>query len=329
MSQVPATPQTPAAIVAAPVTPAAVVAVSPPPISAAQIIAPAAAPAKTPTYAEVTAAAAATPGTASGAPVVNKGLQELGSYFGLSPEAAKDDASTTAALKPVLDLIAQGGAPVQQAPVQQAPVPQPVPVQQAPAAADFKFDDLNLGEDASPELVKAFRALGERSQAAIQAANTQAAAAQTSATATAQAYVNHQKQAELNHQQQVSDRALTHIDSLASPKYGVGAARTMVQSFAAEQVMRATGNLIRGMERYGQSPPIEQVVNAAILQIEGKLPEAAPVAAAPVIPALTPAVARGTAPAPAKSTGSAGVGGSLMSDPRFMEGARAILSRQR
>ena len=103
----------------------------------------------------------------------------------------------------------------------------------------------------------------------------------------------------------------------------------MIQTFASEQVMRATGDLYRGMSRYGQAPPIESVVNAAILQIEGKLPEAAPVVAAPVTPAPAPFTARGSAPAPVKNTGSAGVGGNLMSDPRFMEGAREILNRQR
>jgi heterodisulfide reductase subunit A-like polyferredoxin len=192
---------------------------------------------------------------------------------------------------------------------------------------EFTVDDLDLGEDASPEIVKAFKTLGARSQKAIQAATAQAVAAQAAAANTAVQYQNQVNQANANQQAEVSARAVSYLDNLASPKYGVGTQRTMVQTLASEQVMQTAGNLIRGMQNYGQVLPIEQVMSAAILMVDGNVPQA-PAAATPTQGGLTPTPPKGVAtPVKTKQIGSSGAAQQMMGDAEFMEGARAIMSR--
>ena len=269
------------------------------------------------------------PGTGTTeAPADDKGVQELGQFFGIE---GTDPAATKAALKPVLEMMAQNGdVPQQPQPQQyanyQSPQQQQAPPPQEPDLSEVSFDDLDLGEDASPQIIKAFKAMGERSQKAIKAAISQSAAAQAAVAATSKQFQQQQYDTEQAAQNEVTTRAVSYIDNLASPKYGVGNNRTLVQTLASQVVMTKAGNLIRGMKAYGQVLPIEQVMGAAILMVEGELPQA-PAQSVPGTAALNPSTPKGPAPVPKRTVGSAGAGQQLMGDPEFLDGARAILAR--
>jgi hypothetical protein len=225
----------------------------------------------------------------------------------------------------MLDLIAKSGAAQEQSQLLQQQQTQPqyantpqvvqgldLQTQQgAPAPApeiDLKFDDVDLGD--------ADAALAQEAQKARQEA----------VNASAQ-FAESAKQAQINEQQSIANQAIQYLDGLASPEFGVGQNRTMAQTLASEQVMRQTGLLIRGLNQYGQTMPIEQVVSAAILSTGRQLPAAqqAPAPAAGLAP-VPAAAGLSAAPLPAVS-GSAGPPGSMMSDPEYMAGARAILAR--
>ena len=266
---------------------------------------------------------------ASAAPVADAApdpINDLGSAFGVT---GADSAATAAALRPVLEMMARGGQQHQQQfqpqqPPQNSQGFQPQPPQQVPGPLDLS--DIDLG-DASPEVARAFKALSERSQAAINAATQQANQVQQALYAQQHQQHAAQQQAEAQQQAQVTQRAVSYIDTLASPKYGVGQNRTMVQTIAAEQVMATAGKLIRGMESYGKVLPIEQVMQAAILMVDGALPSPAAAAAAPSYPSLGQTQAPGSAPAIRRQVGSSGGGQILMADAEFLDGARAILAR--
>lgn len=293
--------------------------------------------------------AAASP-AGSAAPATNQpidqNLQKLSNFFGLAGDATKDNASASAALKPMIEMIAKGG--MQQAQAQaQAPAPAPA---QAPAQApvqppagpqganvygqvtpvEIKFDDIDLG-DADPGIKQAFKQMGERSQKALTAIQNEALIAQKAAYDVHQQYEQHQQAAQQAtqqaHENEVSQRAVTYLDGLASPKYGVGESRTMAQTMASEQVMRTAGHLIRGMQSYGQTMPIESVMNAAILAVDGALPTAPVKPATTPVPALNPTAPTGTAPPRTRNVGSTGMAGGMMADAEYLDGARAILSR--
>ena len=262
-------------------------------------------------------------------------ITDLGSVFGVT---GADPAATAAALRPVLEMMAKGGQQQQQfhpqqqqqqfhpqQPPQNSQGFQPQsPQQPEPNALDFS--DIDLG-DMSPEVAKAFKQLSERSQTAIAAATSKANEVQQALYTQQQEYNAQQEQVSLGQQAEVANRAVRYLDSLASPKYGVGKNRTMVQTIAAEQVMAAAGRLISGSDAYGQQLTIEQIMQGAVLMIDGAVPApAAPQAAPPIVP-LGQFQAPGSAPAVRRQVGSSGGGQILMGDAEFLDGARAILAR--
>ena len=264
---------------------------------------------------------------------IDPAYQELNQHFGIDSSTLADDAAAVAALRPVIGMLAQSGVP-QNAPVQPQGVdPGTVPVtpgQPLPpdttTVPEFSFDDVDFG-DAGPEVEKAFKKLGAQNQKALQQVMGEAQAAKKSADEAKQIFVNSNAQSVQAQEQQVLSRANSYLDTLASAKYGVGQQRTMIQQMASQQVMQIAGNIIRGTQNHGQTPPsIEAVMKSAIVYIEGKLPVPAPPAIPPV-PGLAHQTATGAAPAPVQGSGSAGSGGELMNDPKFMDGARAIMSR--
>lgn len=270
------------------------------------------------------------------APASDSGVAELGQFFGIE---GNDPVATKAALKPVLDMMARSGDLTQQ-PQQQSPPPQQYEQYQQPpqqqqqqqlalqqeAPTDVTFDDLDLGEDASPQIVKAFRAMGDRSRKAIKAAVAQSTAAQAAVAATSRQFQQQQQDTEQAAQSEVTTRAVGYLDSLASPTYGVGNNRTLVQTLHSQAVMTEAGNLIRGMKSYGQVLPIEKVMSAAIFLVEGEVPQA-PVQQKQEPAALNPTAPKGPAPVPQQSVGSSGAGQQLMADTEFLDGARAIMAR--
>jgi len=262
-------------------------------------------------------------------PAADQGVKDLGQYFGVE---GVDAAATTAALKPVLEMMAQGGRQAQQQQQAQPPAqpPQNSQQQEAPPlnldTPVLDMDGIDLGDDVSPEIAKAFKQLGERSQKAIGAATAQAKAAQEAAQQNQYVMYDQQQKQYQNQKQEVTTRAVNYLDGLASPKYGVGENRTLVQTLASEQVMQTAGNLIRGMEVYGKVMPIEQVMGAAIMMAGDPVP-ATPAALPPGVPALSPSAPTGVAPSPTRGVGSGGAGRSLMNDGEFLDGARAILAR--
>ncbi len=274
------------------------------------------------------------PAAGSNAAVNDSGLAELGQFFGIE---GNDPVATKAALKPVLEMMAKSGdipqQQYQQPPQQQQqqlqqqqPPQEQAPQEQAPT--EVTFDDLDLGEDASPEIVKAFKAMGDRSQKAIKAAVAQSTAAQAAVAATTRQFQQQQQASEQAAQTEVTTRAIQYIDNLASPTYGVGNNRTLVQTLHSQAVMTEAGKLIRGMKSYGQAMPIENVMQAAIYRVTGELP-AAPVQQKQEQAALNPTAPKGPAPPPRRSVGSAGDGQQLMGDPEYLDGARAIMARGR
>lgn len=267
----------------------------------------------------------------------DQSIADLGQKFGV---AGADVATTKAALRPVIEMLARGGAN-QQAPPQIGPnqygqmQDAPMPIQAPPAAAPpasagpLSFEDFKLGDDVDPGIIKAFKTLTERSNAAIAAVQAEAAKAGQTAQVLQQQQIMAQRRQHESQQNEVSNRAVQYLDSLASPKYGVGQNRNMVQTMSSENVMRTAGNLIRGMSQYGQTMPIEQVMQAAILMVDGELPTAAAAPAANT-PALMQTAAPTALPVVAQTRpGSAGSGGAMMADADFINGARAILSRGR
>ena len=289
-------------------------------------------------------AAAAAAATATGKPgpaaTTNSDMAKVAEALGVKVTPGQD---VTAALTPMLDLIAKSGAAQEQSQLLQQQQTQPqyantpqvvqgldLQTQQgAPAPApeiDLKFDDVDLG-DADPKIQKAFQALAGKSQKAIAALAQEAQKARQEAVNASAQFAESAKQAQINEQQSIANQAIQYLDGLASPEFGVGQNRTMAQTLASEQVMRQTGLLIRGLNQYGQTMPIEQVVSAAIVSTGRQLPAAqqAPAPAAGLAP-VPAAAGLGAAPLPAVS-GSAGPPGSMMSDPEYMAGARAILAR--
>lgn len=263
---------------------------------------------------------------------IDPAYKELNQYFGIDSSGLADDASASAALRPVIGLLAQSGVP-QNAPIQPQgvdpgtiPVAPEQPLSPTATVPDFSFDEVDFGE-AGPEVKKAFQAQAAQNQKALQQVMGEAQAAKKSADEAKQAFVNSNAQSVHAQEQQVLSRANSWLDTLQSPKYGVGQNRTMIQQMASQQVMQVAGNIIRGTQNHGQTPPaIETIMRAAVVYIEGKLPTPATPPTTPV-PGLPHQTASGVAPAPVNGSGSAGSGGELMSDKEFLDGARSILSR--
>lgn len=238
-----------------------------------------------------------------------------------------------AALAPMLDMLAKSGAAQEQKQYANTPqpvrgldlqsqqgIPAPAPAPAAPATINVA--DLDLGE-ASPEIKKAFKAL-VANQAALQ---QEAEQAKKAAITASNQVMQQAQQAQVNEQQAIANQAISYLDGLASPEYGVGASRTMAQTLAAEQVMRQTGLIMRGLNQYGQTMPVEQIVSAAIVSTGRDVPKAnlVPPAAGGLPP--TPAAAGLSAAPVVQTIGTSGPPGSMMADPEYMAGARAILAR--
>jgi hypothetical protein len=155
----------------------------------------------------------------------------------------------------------------------------------------------------------------------------EAQSAKQAAEEAKQTYLDSGRQQTVALEQEISARAVSYLDNLASPKYGVGQNRTMVQQMASGQVMEMAKNLMRGWRGYGPTPPIETIMQAAVFSIEGSVPTAQTPSQESLTPALTQQSANGIAPAAVKGTGSAGGGEALMGDKEYLDGARAILNR--
>jgi len=331
MSALPGSPQAPSAPVAAVAAPPSISDIigSPPPAIDVPGLSPQTGP---------TAPAETVPAEANAAP---SPVSQLAGAFGVTGDTPEAQA---AALRPVLEMMAQhqpaGANPhlqqsyrqPQQSPQNsqgfQPQSPQQQTTQQQQEVTPLDFSDIDLG-DASPEVAAAIKQIGQRSQAAISAAQKQANEVQQALYLQQHQQHAAQQQQQLAAKAEVTQRAVGYLDSLASPKYGVGQQRTMVQTIAAEQVMATAGKLISGMEAYGKVLPIDQVMAAAVLMVDGQVPT--PAAAAPAAPVVaplgqTPAPA-GAIQAPRQRVGSAGAGQALMGDAEFLDGARAILAR--
>ena len=324
MSALPGSPQAPSAPVAAVAAPPSISDIigSPPPAIDVPGLSPQTGP---------TAPAETVPAEANAAP---SPVSQLAGAFGVTGDTPEAQA---AALRPVLEMMAQHQPAAPNPHYQQPPqnsqgfqpqLPQQQTQQQQQEVTPLDFSDIDLG-DASPEVAAAIKQIGQRSQAAIAAAQKQANEVQQALYLQQHQQHAAQQQQQLAAKAEVTQRAVGYLDSLASPKYGVGQQRTMVQTIAAEQVMATAGKLISGMEAYGKVLPIDQVMAAAVLMVDGSIPT--PAAAAPAAPVVAPL---GQTPAPAgglpairQRVGSAGAGQALMGDAEFLDGARAILAR--
>ena len=271
---------------------------------------------------------------------IDSGFQELNNVFGIDSSNIQNNEAASAALRPVINMIAQTGMnhnvtpwnqlappPRNDGPGQLAPPPSnDGPGQLAPPTLpDFSFKGVDFGE-AGPEVEKAFKQMGEQNQSALKQIMGEVQSANQAAEEAKQSYLDSGRQQVAAYEQQVVDRASSYIDSLQSPKYGVGQNRTMVQQMASAQVMGVAKNLMRGWPSYGQTPPIETIMQAAVFFIEGQVPTAPTPSETPT-PALTQQTASGIAPAVVRGTGSAGGADSLMGDKEFLDGGRAILAR--
>jgi len=278
--------------------------------------------------------AKATPGAATGTTAqATDEMAKVAASLGVTVAPGTDVRAT---LAPMLDMLAKSGAAQEQSQAlqqQNQPANTPQAVQgldlqsqqgaPAPAAlAAINVDDLDLG-GASPEIKKAFKAL-VKNQSALQ---QEAEQAKKAAITASNQVMRQAQQAQVNEQQAIANQAISYLDGLASPEYGVGASRTMAQTLAAEQVMRQTGLIMRGLNQYGQTMPVEQIVSAAIVSTGRDVPKAnlVPPAAGGLPP--TPAAAGLSAAPVVQTIGTSGPPGSMMADPEYMAGARAILAR--
>lgn len=132
---------------------------------------------------------------------------------------------------------------------------------------------------------------------------------------------------------EVLNQALAAIDSLADPRYGVGGNRTFTQDIARENLLRTADRIVAGMRAAGKNPPsIPKLVQMAVLAETGKLPM--PKAAGSGKQNAPPApVAGGTSqPGGVQQAARRKTGGAVdtyTADSDFMEGARAIVNRNR
>ena len=274
-------------------------------------------------------------GTAPAAanPTADANMAAVATALGVTVPPGVDVGTT---LQPMLDMIAKSGAAQEQNQARYANTPQVVQgldlqtQQGAPAPApapSINFDSLDFG-DTDPKIQQAFKALAGQSQEAIAALAKQAEVARLEAVNATAKFAESERNAQVNEQNRVAQQAINYLDGLASPEFGVGSNRTMAQTLASEQVMRQAGLLIRGLNQYGQTLPIEQVVSAAIVSTGRQIPAAqaapAPVSGLAPVPA---AAGLAAAPAPMQNVGSSGPPGSMMNDAEYMAGARAILSR--
>ncbi len=280
------------------------------------------------------------------APATASDLQNLAGVFGVDPAVAGDPSQTAAALTPIINMLAEAGkaksavsplpASYQPAVFNQQAAPAPAPSTPAQPAADpvvdFTISEEDLA-DAPPGVAKALQALASRQQKAYEQAVAQTKAAQAQAEQIQQGQLLQNQQQAAYYEQQVESRSNAYLDSLKSPTYGVGANRTLMQTIATQNVTNAAQDIIRGLQSYGGNiPTIENVMYAAILSVGGQVPGVPAQVAAPLPAGLPPGGAQQPgvgAPAVGrvKPNGSAGAGGQLMSDPKYMEGARAIMAR--
>lgn len=259
----------------------------------------------------------------------------LGHFFGVDP--GLDTAGQNAVLHPLLQTLVDSGRP-QAAPIQQQPVPgQPVQNDPslapapAPAAAptptEFDVNSFDFG-DAPIGIKEAIIAMQGQNAAAIAAANQQTVAAQKAATDAQESFQQQQVYLQQQESTRMAERAHTYLDSLQDARFGVGENRTMMQQIATNKLLDTATALVRGISSHGgQQPPVEKILEMAVLYAQGA--PVAPAAAGLIPNVLAPGYSpQGAVPAaPAQHSGSAGAGGSLMDDAAFMEGARAILSR--
>lgn len=265
---------------------------------------------------------------------ISEGTKELGSFFGVAPEQLSSDETAAAALLPAIEQLEQLGQSKVQAP---PPAPQvqqfvaqnqtspPAPTTPEPTP-EFSIDSIDFGETA-PEVVSAFKELHSHTQKELQRIQAEATTAIQAAEQIQQNYQGAHEQQIQAQQAEVTSRAMAHLDSMASAKYGVGQNRTMIQNMQVRNVMETAGNLIRGMSSYGgQTPTIERVIDAAVMLVEGKNKIVSPTTNTTT--PLTPQTPQpGTTSAKVKHAGSATGDGGLMNNAKFLNGARAILAR--
>lgn len=261
---------------------------------------------------------------------VDPELRSLAAAFGADFTGVNTNDAASAALAPILEVIARAGLEVGNDPIAPAaPVAPAVPANQTvpSPAPDFSLSEAELSE-LTPELAGIFKHLGTKQSALLKSVLEQAQAA-TAAANDVKKQWDDQKATKLQGvQNEISHRASLAVEALNSAKYGTVGKRSVVQQIEFDNVSRVAGAIINGLVRYGAPvPTIEQVIRAAVLKYEGKLPSApAAVAPAPIVP-LAPRQAQGRAVSSRSGVGSTTAGGdSLMGDADYLAAARAILS---
>lgn len=265
-------------------------------------------------------------------PSLSETAQHLSKTFGVQ---AQDDESFTNALRPVLDSLARLGNQPDQPVAPETTPDTDVPKNQGVQSEELEFfkNKLEL-EGYDDNIVQAFQSVIDESKRAVQAAINEAKAAKAEVEKFSNSQAEARKKSVQHYQQQVARRAEDHVSKLDADKFGTAGNRTVAQQIAANQVFQLAGTLRRGFERGGYPlPPIEDLIDAAILYSGGSLPKpsgAKTPGPAPstnsVLPVRTPSTPSAPRP-PVRSGGSAGAGESLMKDDEFLRGARAILSR--
>lgn len=215
-------------------------------------------------------------------------------------------------------LVAQSYAQAGLAPPQQhsAPAVPAVPAAQAPPVVEEDYSDLD------PKVAARLKQLdADLRQTRAQAQQFQ------------DRLLHEQTMIQQQQNHEILNRALAAIDALEDPRYGVGGNRTFTQDIARENLLRTADRIVAGMKGAGKSvPTIEKLVRMAVLAETGKLPVPKK-AGAPGRPGAPPAPLAGGTPGqsipqvPRRKTG--GEVDTYMGDKDFMDGARAIVNRNR
>lgn len=230
--------------------------------------------------------------------------------FGMDVSGFSDEKNALSAIRMSAENSARSA--IQSSPAVEPAVETPAPVK----PAEITAESLGLDEDVDPNILKAFQAVSARQDQQI--ADLNAKHAKQIEQATSSNSVNGEANA---------NTANALIDKLASPKYGVGANRTVPQQLAVNKVFEIAELIHRGGSV--QEASVENIVEMALLSDAG----IAPMESVQGSPPPEPKSAGGSAGEkkiygrkPVEKRGDNPIDPmGMLQDPGFREGVRRIL----
>ncbi len=175
----------------------------------------------------------------------------LAARFGVDVSGFSDEANALSAIRMTAENSARAG-------IQSTPATETVTPVEAAKPAEITAESLGFDEDVDPNILKAFQTMSTRQDKQIADLQAEHAKQVEQATVASSSSVAGEANAQT---------ANALIDKLASPKYGVGANRTVPQQLAVNRIFELAELIHQGGSVQGAS--IENIVESALLMDAG------------------------------------------------------------